>query len=151
MFYVEDNNKIVLFNEDRQVLENTLNIMPQYADLEIKITDRPIIDFEFADTTEWEEEQAQKEAERISHLKCTKRVFVLMLEQMGLDYFEQILPLIKANRQAELEWELCVELERANPLLDLMGAQLGVSPTQIDNLFKYANGEITQEQFLGGK
>lgn len=151
MFYVEDNGKIVLFNEDRQVLENTLNIMPQYADLEIKVTDRPIIDFEFADTPEWEEEQAQKEAERISHLKCTKRVFVLMLEQMGLDYFEQILPLIKANRQAELEWELCVELERANPLLDLMGAQLGVSPTQIDNLFKYANGEITQEQFLGGK
>lgn len=98
-----------------------------------------------------EEEQAQKEAERISHLKCTKRVFILMLEQMGLDYFEQILPLIKANRQAELEWELCVELERANPLLDLMGAQLGVSPAQIDNLFKYANSEITQEQFLGGK
>lgn len=151
MFYVEDNGKIVLFNEDRQVLENTLNIMPQYEDLEIKVTDRPIVDFEFADTPEWEEEQAQKEAERISHLKCTKRVFVLMLEQMGLDYFEQILPLIKANRQAELEWELCVELERANPLLDLMGAQLGVSPTQIDNLFKYANGEITQEQFLGGK
>ena len=96
----------------------------------------------------YEKEQEEKEKERISHLQCTKRVFILMLEQMGLDYFEQILPLIKANRQAELEWELCVELERANPLLDLMGAQLGVSPTQIDNLFKYANGEITQEQFL---
>lgn len=151
MYYVEQNSKIVLFDEDRQVLENTLEFTPQYAGLEIKVTDRPIVDFEWADTPEWEEEQAQKEAERISHLKCTKRVFVLMLEQMGLDYFEQILPLIKANRQAELEWELCVELERANPLLDLMGAQLGVSPTQIDNLFKYANGEITQEQFLGGK
>ena len=151
MFYVEQDGQIVLFNEDRQILENTLEFTPQYAGLEIKVTDRPIIDFEWADTPEWQEEQAQKEAERISHLKCTKRVFVLMLEQMGLDYFEQILPLIKANRQAELEWELCVELERANPLLDLMGAQLGVSPTQIDNLFKYANGEITQEQFLGGK
>lgn len=151
MYYVEQNSKIVLFDEDRQVLENTLEFTPQYAGLEIKVTDRPIIDFEWADTPEWQEEQAQKEAERISHLKCTKRVFVLMLEQMGLDYFEQILPLIKANRQAELEWELCVELERANPLLDLMGAQLGVSSEQIDNLFKYANGEITQQQFLGGK
>ena len=99
----------------------------------------------------YEEQKAAREKERISHLKCTKRVFVLMLEQMGLDYFEQIVPLIKANRQAELEWELCVELERANPLLDLIGAQLGVTPEQIDNLFKYANGEITQEEFLNVK
>lgn len=98
----------------------------------------------------YDEQKAAREAERVSHLKCTKRVFVLMLEQMGLDYFEQIEPLIKANRQAELEWTLCVELERANPLLDVMGAQLGVAPVQIDNLFKYANGEITQEEFIGG-
>lgn len=96
----------------------------------------------------YEEEKAARERERISHLKCTKRVFVLMLEQMGLDYFEQIAPLINANRQASLEWTLCVELERSNPLLDLMGEQLGVSPTQIDKLFQYANDEITQEEFL---
>lgn len=99
----------------------------------------------------YEDQKAAREKERISHLKCTKRVFVLMLEQMGLDYFEQIVPLIKANRQAELEWELCVELERANPLLDLIGAQLRVTPEQIDNLFKYANGEITQKEFLNVK
>ena len=96
----------------------------------------------------YEEEKAARERERISHLKCTKRVFILMLEQMGLDYFEQIAPLINANRQASLEWTLCVELERANPLLDLMGAELGVSPAQIDKLFQYANDEITQEEFL---
>lgn len=96
----------------------------------------------------YEADKAAREAERVSHLKCTKRVFILMLEQVGLDYFEQILPLIKANRQAKLEWELCVELERANPLLNLMGAQLGITPERIDDLFKYANGEITQEEFL---
>lgn len=89
-----------------------------------------------------EEEKEQQEAERISHLKCTKRVLVLILEQLGLDYFEQIEPLINANRQAKLEWELCVELERCNPLLDIMGAELGISPQQIDAIFKYANGEI---------
>lgn len=89
-----------------------------------------------------EEEEAQQEAERVSHLKCTKRVLVLILEQLGLDYFEQIEPLINANRQAKLEWELCVELERCNPLLDIMGAELGISPQQIDAIFKYANGEI---------
>ena len=100
---------------------------------------------------DYDKQKEEKEKERVSHLKCTKRVFVLMLEQMGLDYFEQILPLIKANRQAELEWDLCVELERTNPLLDSMGAKLGVTPEQIDNLFKYANGEITQEEFLNDK
>lgn len=97
-----------------------------------------------------EEEKEEQEAERVSHLKCTKRVFILMLEQLGLDYFEQIEPLINANRQAKLEWELCVELERNNPLLNVIGGQLGITPTQIDNLFKYANGEITEEEFTNG-
>jgi hypothetical protein len=97
----------------------------------------------------YEQEEEQKERERISHLTCTKRVFVLMLEQLGLDYFERIEPLINANRQARLEWSLCVELERNNPLLDAIGGELGITPEQLDNLFKYANGEITQEEFRG--
>ncbi|MBQ2284327.1 MAG: hypothetical protein II244_01530 [Clostridia bacterium] len=96
-----------------------------------------------------DKEKQEDEAQRISHLKCTKRVFVLMLEQLGLDYFEQILPLIEANRQARLEWELCVELERANPLLNQIGKKLGITPEQIDNLFRYANGEITENEFIG--
>lgn len=89
-----------------------------------------------------EEEKDEIEAERISHLKCTKRVLVLILEQLGLDYFEQIEPLINSNRQAKLEWELCVELERSNPLLNVIGAELGITPKQIDQVFKYANGEV---------
>ena len=97
---------------------------------------------------DYEEQKAAREAERVGNLQCTKRVFVLMLEQLGLDYYEQILPLIQANRQAQLEWDLCVELQRKNPLLNVMGAQLGVTPEQIDNLFKYANGEITESEFL---
>lgn len=96
------------------------------------------------------EEEEEIERQRILNLKCTKRVFVLMLEQLGFDYFEQIEPLINANRQAKLEWDLCVELERKNPLLNIMGEQLGITPEQIDKLFKYANGEITEGEFLNG-
>ena len=96
------------------------------------------------------EEEEEIERQRILNLKCTKRVFVLMLEQLGFDYFEQIEPLINANRQAKLEWVLCVELERKNPLLNIMGEQLGITPEQIDKLFKYANGEITEGEFLNG-
>lgn len=95
--------------------------------------------------------EATEEKERIGNLQCTKRVFVLMLEQLGFDYYGQILPLIQANRQAQLEWDLCVELQRKNPLLDVMGAQLGVTSVQIDNLFKYANNEISKEDFLNDK
>jgi hypothetical protein len=111
-----------------------------------------VIDGVFTDiigTPEYIEKKRKKEKERVSHLKCTKRVFVLMLEQLGLDYFEQIEPKINANRQAKLEWELCVELERSNPLLDSIGGELGITPKQLDDLFKYANGEITQEEFRG--
>lgn len=89
-----------------------------------------------------EEEEEDIEKERISHLKCTKRVLILILEELGLDYFQQIEPLINANRQAKLEWELCVELERCNPLLDVIGKELGISSKQIDQIFKYANGEV---------
>ena len=71
-----------------------------------------------------------------------------MLEQLGYDYFTQIQPLIDANRQAKLEWELCVELQRKNPLLDIVASDIGVTSEQLDKLFKFANDEINQEEFL---
>lgn len=88
------------------------------------------------------EEEEEQERKRISQLTCTKRVLVLMLEELGYDYFEQIQPLIELNRKAKLEWELCSELLRSNPLLDIIGEQLLLSHEQIDRLFKYANGEV---------
>ena len=96
-----------------------------------------------------EEEKEEQERERIGNLQCTKRVFVLMLEQLGFDYFEQIEPAINSNRQAKLEWDLCIELQRKNPLLDQLASGFGITSEQLDNLFKFANGEITQEEFLG--
>ena len=88
-----------------------------------------------------EEEKAEKERERISHLRCTKRVLALILQELGIPY-SQLKSLIDSNPQAQLEWDLCVELERSNPLLDLVGAELGLSSADIDNIFRYANGEI---------
>lgn len=88
-----------------------------------------------------QEEKDKLEEERISNLKCTKRVLALMLQQLGISY-TQLKELIATNEQAQLEWDLCVELERSNPLLDIMGQQLGITPEQIDNIFKFANGEI---------
>lgn len=96
---------------------------------------------------EYEAKQEAKEKERIGNLTCTKRVFALMLQELGVDYITVLLPLIESNSQAKLEWDLCVELERKNPLLDLMAGQLGITPDQLDGLFKYANGELTLDEF----
>jgi hypothetical protein len=94
----------------------------------------------------WEEKQALIEQERIGNLKCTKRVFALMLQELGVSY-TQLKELIATNEQAQLEWDLCVELERKNPLLDIMALQLNITPAQLDGLFRYANNEITIEEF----
>ena len=93
-----------------------------------------------------EEELELQENIRISKLTCTKRVFALMLQELGITY-TMLKQLIATNEQAQLEWDLCVELQRSNPLLDVMASQLGVTSEQLDGLFKYANGEITIEQF----
>jgi hypothetical protein len=93
-----------------------------------------------------EEEIALQEKERIAKLTCTKRVFALMLQELGITY-TMLKQLIATNEQAQLEWDLCVELERSNPLLDVMALQLGITSEQLDGLFRYANGEITIEQF----
>ena len=94
----------------------------------------------------WEERQALKEKERIAKLTCTKRVFALMLQELGITY-AMLKELIATNEQAQLEWDLCVELERQNPLLDVMAMQLGITSEQLDGLFRYANGELTIEEF----
>ena len=95
----------------------------------------------------YQAKKAQEEKERIGKLTCTKRVFALMLQELGVDYITVLLPLIESNSQAKLEWDLCVELERKNPLLDIMAGQLGITPEQLDGLFKYANGELTLDEF----
>lgn len=57
MFYIEKEEKIILFDEDKQKLQDTIAFMPQYKGLKILETERPIVNFEFADTTEYIEKQ----------------------------------------------------------------------------------------------
>ena len=91
-----------------------------------------------------EEEIAQRERERVARLSCTKRDFVLLLQEQGITY-AQLKSLIAQNEQAQMEWDLCERLYRFNPLLDVMGAQLGVSSEMLDYIFRKANGEIEDE------
>ena len=45
MFYIQQDNKIIIFNEDKQIIQNTLEFMPQYKNLNIRETDKNIILF----------------------------------------------------------------------------------------------------------
>lgn len=136
-------NFIVEYNHNQGLLiEETDEALYALEPNEIMVDGEPTIN------PNYEQEQAQKERERVNKLTCTKRVFALMLQELGITY-AQLKELIASNEQAQLEWDLCVELERGNPLLDVMASQLGITSAQLDGLFKYANGEITLEQFKG--
>lgn len=87
---------------------------------------------------DYDEEKKKQEEERVASLTCTKRVLALALQQLGIGY-TQLKELIATNEQAQLEWDLCVELQRSNPLLDIFGKQLGLSKDTIDNIFIKAN------------
>lgn len=155
MFYIEQDNKIVLFDEDKQKLQNTLLFMPQYAGLEIKETTRPIVDFQFADTEEYKEEQAQKEAARIALLNLTAAdVERGLYKAKGID-FEDVLTQIEAMPLAEGQEPLVdikalkIELKannfyRGNPYINTIGQLLGLSTGQLDSFFEAGNSEDTE-------
>lgn len=44
MFYIQQDEKIILFDTDKQKLVNTITFMPQYEGLEILETEREIIE-----------------------------------------------------------------------------------------------------------
>lgn len=134
MYYIEQDNKILLFDKDKQKLQNTILFMPQYQGLEIKETERPIVDFQFADTPEYEAEQARQEAERIAMLSMTKREMFLGLYQAKGITPEQIKAQISAPA-ALIEFEYANDYFRGNPLINTVGQALGITSDQLDKFF----------------
>ena len=47
MFYIQQDNKIVLFDEDKQKLQDTIAFMPQYKGLEIKEVQKGYVVYDF--------------------------------------------------------------------------------------------------------
>lgn len=118
--------------------EDKIKFISEYSHrqgLIIKYTDDEIQALDYTD-----EEREEKEKTRIASLTCTKRVLALALKQLGISY-TQLKELIATDEDAQLEWDLCVELQRSNPFLDIMGSKLGIDPTTIDKIFRIANGE----------
>lgn len=146
MFYIEQDNKILLFDEDLEKLQNTLLCMPEYSDLEIKETERAIADFQFADTEEYKQEKAQKERECLNMLSLTAAdVERAIYKAKGMD-FEDIIELVQTLKQVqgdsvEIDLKaLKIELKannfyRGNPYIEQVGSILGYTSDDLDYLF----------------
>ena len=83
----------------------------------------------------WKQRQTLAEAERIGNLKLTKReVFLGLYQAKGITP-EQIRAQITEPR-ALIEFEYANDYYRGNPLINLVGASLGITPKQLDNFFE---------------
>ena len=63
-YYIEQNGQIKLHDTDKNRIQNTLKFMPQYAGLELKETERPIENGEWADTEEYIAKKYRQELEQ---------------------------------------------------------------------------------------
>lgn len=137
MFYIQQDKKIVLFDENLETLQNTISFMPQYEGLEIKEVEEGyvIYDFELMTIEEKEAKETQQERERLNLLSMTKREMFL-----GLYQAKQITPdMLKAqitDPQALIEFEYANDYYRGNPLIDVIGSQLGFTSEQLDKFFE---------------
>lgn len=139
-YYIEIDDAIVLFDGDKQRLLDSLEFIPQYAGLEIKETERPIVDFKFADDEEYLEEQKRKERERLNMLSLTAAdVERAIYKAKGMD-FEDILKLVENNPDIDLK-ALKIEFKsnnfyRGNPYIEQVGTLLGFTPEMLDEFFE---------------
>jgi hypothetical protein len=92
----------------------------------------------------YDEEQAQKERERIAQLSLTKReVFLALYKDKGITP-EQIKAQI-ASPEALIEFEYASDYYRGNPLIDQLGQMLGYTAQEMDYLFEhkeFPNGSV---------
>ena len=147
MFYIEDNNKIVLFDEDKQKLQDTITFMPQYQGLEIKEVQEGyvIYDFELMTIEEKEAKETQQERERLDMLFLTGAdVERGIYQAKGMD-FDDIMSFVMANPPQGLDVKaLKIELKannfyRGNPYVNAV--LLGCTSKQLDKFFETNNYE----------
>lgn len=136
MYYVEKENKIVLYDKDKEKLANTLALMPDYKGLEIQETERPIENFEFADTEEYKQKQAQEERQRLNLLNLTKAdVLLALYEDKGLTP-DDIKTMLKDNVPALIKFDYASSYYRGDEVVNALGLALGYTTEEMDYLFE---------------
>lgn len=144
MFYILDEDKIVLYNENKQILKDTLSFMPNYKDLPILETEKEIINFKdgIYFKEDIQEELNQQEKERIGNLSMTRgdllEALILAFDKDENDLLEIIETLEITETEKKLyinRLKNALDFYRKHPAVDLIGAVLGITPEQMDNFF----------------
>jgi hypothetical protein len=123
-------NFIVQYNHNQGLLiEETEEALYALEHNEIMVNGKPEVN------PNYEAEQELQERERIAKLSLTKREVFL-----GLYQAKGVTPdMIKAqitDPQALIEFEYANDYYRGNPLIDIVGATLGITPEQLDKFFE---------------
>ena len=130
MYIAKNNDLIVLAKETSQELEDALGFI-EYTSIEETDIEYRLINGKYITPEEIE----LQEKERIAKLKLTKREVFL-----GLYQAKGVTPdMIKGqitDAQSLIEFEYANDYYRGNPLIDIVGATLGITPEQLDKFFE---------------
>lgn len=98
----------------------------------------------------YEQEQAQKEAERIGELTMTALDFIGVLEHYGLDYATQIKPFLESQPDLDKQLKYCqnVYCKVARSVMPITVGNITITAEMVENAFKIKNGEIQSEEIL---
>lgn len=149
MFYIQENERIVLVDADLKKLQTTVAFMSQYANLPILETEREIVEFNngFAFKDEVEDELKAEEAARVAQLFLTGAdVERGIYQAKGMD-FDDILAYVTQLQPEGLDIKaLKIELKannfyRGNPYVEAIGQLLGFTSEQLDQFFEDGNYE----------
>lgn len=120
-YYIEQDGQIKLHDTDKSRIEKTLKFMPQYAGLELKQTDRPIENCEWADTPEYIAKKHRQELEnQVAELEASTGLIRPMREGVlteGSSYSEYT-----KNKAQEIE-DLAQKLREAQAVESGQGTQ----------------------------
>ena len=154
-YYILENEKIVLFDNDKEKLQNTITFMPQYAGLEVFETQDEIVEFEgkFYFKKDIQEQIEQKERERIANLYLTRAdVERGIYKAKGLD-FDDIIELVSNEIATGSALAMTLDLKalkielkannfyRGNPYVEAIGGLLGFKSEQLDEFFETGDYE----------
>lgn len=133
MFYTIQNGQI-LTAQNKGALSNyydNVQVLPVDYEVGKYIVENNIL----VRNPNYEAEQEQKERERIAKLSLTKREVFLGLYQAKGVTPDQIKAQI-TDPMALIEFEYANDYFRGNPLINIVGATLGITPEQLDCFFQ---------------
>ncbi len=151
MGYYTIQNRQLLISDTKEALERFYNhvlelpedyVFNKYivTDVEIETPEGMITEQQLLPNPNYEQEEAQKEYERVQNLKMTPLDFLKALEAFGITY-ETVKQIMDANPLVDREMRFCQNVYRKHPMIAQFASMYGITDEQLDYIFKKANGE----------